>query len=75
MYEYVIGQTLQEFPGTQNISDIIVFGSVQKSHDKNWDRTLLRLESNNSGHKCWDTWHNFSWNWLLAPLPPSNVEN
>ena len=29
----------------------------------------------NAGHKCWDTWHNVSSNWLLAPLPPSNVEN
>ena len=34
-----------------------------------------RFYGYNAGHKCWDNCHNFSWNWHLAPLPPSNVEN
>ena len=46
MYQYVIQQTLQGIPGARNFSDdIIVFGSDQKSHKKNLDLTLSRLES------------------------------
>ena len=45
-YQYVIQQTLQRIPGARNISDdIIMFGTDQRSHDKNLELTLLRLES------------------------------
>lgn len=46
MYQCVIQQTLQGFPGARNISDgIFVFGSDQASHDKSLELTLERHES------------------------------
>jgi hypothetical protein len=44
-YQHVIQQSLQGYPGMENISaDIIVFGKTQQEHDHNLNTVLARLQ-------------------------------
>ena len=45
IYQHIIQQVLQGYPGARNISDdIIVFGKTRHEHDQNLDMVLQRLQ-------------------------------